>query len=361
MSVLLFIVILVALVIGHEAGHFVAAKLSGMRVPEFGVGFPPRLWGKKIGDTEYTINAIPLGGFVKIHGEDGAEADPGAFSSKPRYAQAATLLAGPFMNLVIAFVLSSVAFMVGIPAAVDSGYGAEHVEGVRVLVTDILPGSPADKAGLKVGDTVTAITEGGTQHAINNPDQISALVQEAEGPVSVSLIRAEKPFSITVSPEKGIITGTPEQQAIGVATNLVGTLRLSFFESIGVGFNETLRNMVGVVQGIGSLIGRAFSLSANLSEVAGPVGIASLTGSAASLGLGAILSFAALISINLGVINLFPFPALDGGRLALLLIEAVSGRRVPAKVSSAINNIGFALLILLMVVITAHDISRLIS
>src|SRR6185369_3240619 len=149
MTVLLFILILLTLVVGHEFGHFFVAKFSGMKVPEFGIGFPPKLWGKKMGETEYTVNALPFGGFVKIVGEeitDEVQSDPAAFGNRPWYLQTLTLLAGPGSNLLIAFLLSTLAFMVGIPAATDAGFPASSISAPQVIVLDVVSDSPAQKA-----------------------------------------------------------------------------------------------------------------------------------------------------------------------------------------------------------------------
>lgn len=364
MGIILFIVIILVLVVGHEAGHFLAAKLSGMRVPEFGVGFPPKLWGKKIGETEYTVNALPFGGFVRIHGEEEGATDPDSFSQKPVIAQALTLLAGPFMNFVLGFLLFALAFMVGVPA-VEGQYPSEDLGHVSVTVTEILSGSPAEKAGLAVGDHIAAIeTKDG--HSIDplTPKSLISAIAAADGPVTLEVIRGSGVSvtdRITISPAPGVIAADPSRRAIGIATDAIGIVRLPFFRAVAEGFNETVAGAVAVVAGIGSLIGGAFTFSGSLSGVAGPVGIASLTGSAAALGLGAVLSFAALISINLGVLNLFPFPALDGGRLALLAIESVARRKVPSRFANAINMLGFALLAILMLAVTAHDIFRLVG
>jgi len=364
MIVLLFILILLGLVVGHEFGHFFVAKLSGMEVPEFGIGFPPRLWGKKIGNTEYTVNALPFGGFVKITGEDmtdETETNPAAFSNRPKYAQALTLLAGPFSNIFIAFLLSSVAFMVGVPAGTDAGYSASQITGARILVVDVVSGSPAERAGIQSGDEVVSLTANGQEHAIAGADEIPNFVQSAQGPVALSLVRDGLPLSVTLSPEKGVVSSEPNTALIGIATAAVGTLHLSFWQAIGAGFNETIDNFKTVFMGILSLIAQVFTFSANFGSVAGPVGIARLVGDAASFGLGSVLSFVALISMNLGVINLFPFPALDGGRFAFLAAETLSRKKIPAKFANIANTVGFALLILLMVVITAHDVFRIFS
>lgn len=362
MSIFIFIVILVALIVGHEAGHLIVAKLSGMKVPEFGIGFPPKLWGKKIGDTEYTVNALPFGGFVKIFGEDDADAaDPRAFARRPKLMQAATLFAGPFSNLLLGFILSAAALMVGVPAIAGQGEYAEHVRGVEVRVIEVLPGSPAENAGLKAGDTVTSVSANGVETAIEKPEDVLAAIASADGPLTVGVLRSGIESDILVTPARGIDPENPERLVIGIASSLVGTLSLPFDKALVAGVTRTFEQTKDILIGLGSLIGQAFTLSADLSSVTGPVGIVSLVGDASGFGLGSILSLAALISMNLAIVNLLPFPALDGGRLAFLLAETVSRRKIPARIADGLNIAGFALLILLMLAVTAQDIFRLLG
>lgn len=366
MTILFFVVILLFLVVGHEAGHFALAKWTGMKVPEFGIGFPPKLWGKKIGDTEYTINALPFGGFVKIYGEDltdeNTEAGSAAFSNRPFLAQAATLLAGPFSNLLIAFFLISAAFMLGMPASADSGFEPAYIHGVKLTVVDTLPDSPAAQAGISPGAEIVSVTEGGKTEAVSSPEEVAdAITAVGAHPVTLGLLENGMSSSVTVTPEKGVDPENPDRLAIGLASASVGTLVLPPLAAFHEGFSETLADIFGVFFGIVSLIWHSLTFSADLSAIAGPVGIASLVGSAASFGVGSVLSFAALISVNLGVINLFPFPALDGGRFVMALYEAISRRRISARIASTINLVGFALLIILMLAVTVHDIARLIS
>ncbi|TAJ16077.1 hypothetical protein EPO56_00040 [Patescibacteria group bacterium] len=360
MAVVLFLVILIVLIVGHEAGHFIVAKLSGMKVPEFGLGFPPKIWGKKIGDTEYTINALPFGGFVKIFGEDDAGvSDPRAFAKRPKILQVATLAAGPFANLVLAFMFATVAFMVGVPTVIDTEYEKSVVRDAKVLLVEILPGSPAQTAGLKAGDEIVSVTSDGTEQLIKNPLDVSDAILNTEGEIVISFIRNKEVQSTTVLPQAGIDPEHPEKRAIGIGPALVGTLSLPIHEAFVKGMTDTVVKTQAIFSGLMSLIGSAFTLTADVSNIAGPVGIVSLVGDASGFGLGSVLLFTALISINLALVNLLPFPALDGGRLALLFIETVIRRPIPPKFSDALNIGGFVLLILIMLAVTAHDVVRL--
>ncbi len=360
MDILIFVVILVALIIGHEFGHLLAAKASGMKVPEFGLGFPPKLWGKKIGNTEYTINALPLGGFVKIVGEDDADAtDPAAFARRPRVLQAATLLAGPLSNIFLGLVLSTLAFMVGIPAIIDSSTNTAHITRPHVLAADVLPKSPAAETGIKAGDEIVSISAKGVSTSIQKPQDVLDAITNAEGTVTLAVRRSGTDMNFVVTPKTGIDSAHPDHAVIGIAPALVGTLSLPIGEAFLAGITDTYQKTKEVAVGVGSLIGHAVTFSADFSQVSGPVGIVSVVGDAAGFGLGSILSLAALISINLGIINLLPFPALDGGRLAFLAVETISRKRIPAKIASTLNMFGFVALIVLMLAVTAHDLFRL--
>jgi regulator of sigma E protease len=361
MSILIFIVMLVALILGHEFGHFVFAKFAKMKVLEFGIGFPPRVWGTKIGETEYTVNALPFGGFVKIFGEDSPDAagDPRSFSERPKLAQALTLAAGPLANLFIAFILFSVAFMVGVPTVFE---GADvYARDARVIVVEVVPGSPAEEAGIEHGDRILSIAANGRTTSIETPEDVVSAVSSATDAVALTLERKGKQVMVSATPVAGLIAEEPWRKALGLAPALVGTLAYPVQKALLRGFVSTVQNTVGVVTGLAHLIGRAFLFSADFSGISGPVGIAGLVGDAAAYGIGAVLSFAALISINLAVINFLPFPALDGGRLALLGVETVMRRKVPRVIANGLNLAGFALLFILMLAVTVHDIGRLVG
>lgn len=362
MSILLFIVILIVLIVGHEFGHLLAAKFVGMRVLEFGIGFPPKLWGKKVGGTEYSVNALPFGGFVRIFGEDAKEAlaDAAAFSNRSPLAQTLVLFAGPLANLVLAFLLLSVALTIGVTTTIGPDTPGT-VSNERVVVVSVVPGSPAESAGAKEGDRIRSITSSGAVTPVVDPDTLIRTIGGATDTVTLEIERAGEVLSLAAEPVLGLIADEPERRALGIGTARIGTVSLPVHEAVIAAFTKTVSNTILIVTGILGLIGEALSLSADLSNVAGPVGIASLVGDAAVFGVGSVLSFAALISINLAIVNLLPFPALDGGRLAFLAAESIFRKKIPLSVSNALNAVGFALLILLMIAVTAQDVARLVS
>lgn len=362
MTVLIFIAVLLLLIIGHEFGHFIAAKLSNMRVDEFGVGFPPKIAGKKVGETEYTLNWLPFGGFVRIRGEDGDDAnDPRAFSNRPAAAQAAVLFAGPFMNIVMAFLLSSGAFMLGTSAVIEDTNAAFITGESKVVIGAVLPDSPAALAGIKAGDAIRTLSSGFETHTIASAEEVSERITASDGPVTLTLARGDEMLQIEVEPVAGLIEDDPSRPAIGVATALVGTISYPPHIALWKGATDTAYDFAFITGSLAALIGDAFTLSADVSNIAGPVGIATLTGEAARFGLGSLLGFAALLSVNLAIVNMLPFPALDGGRLVFLGVETALRRRVPAGVAQAVNTGGFFVLIILMLAVTVGDISRLLG
>jgi regulator of sigma E protease len=353
MTVFIFIAVLLLLIVGHELGHFFAAKWAKMKVLEFGVGFPPKMFGKKFSEdgTEYTINWLPLGGFVRIFGEDARQAeDPQAFPNRPKLHQAFVLFAGPLANIVIAVVLSTIALMIGTLSIVDAD-NAQGAQNTSVMIAEVLPASPADEAGIKPGTRIVSV---------ETPEEFSNLVASSEDDVVVTIQYSGEEKEITVTPVTGLIPDDPERRAIGVATALVGTLAYPPHVALWRAVVDTARDLVFIVVSLGTLIGSAFTLSADVSQIAGPVGIATLTGDAASLGFGALLSFAALLSVNLAVINLLPFPALDGGRLLFLGVEVISRKRIPLNIAATVNTVGFVILLLIMFAVTVQDVGRLL-
>ncbi len=367
MSILLFLVVLLVLIIVHEFGHFIVAKRAGIRVDEFGIGFPPKLFGKRYGETEYTLNALPFGGFVRIFGEnpdtDSLEGPDSARAMvhKPKLIQAAVLFAGVFFNILLAWLLFSVTLFMG-TLAVDDGSNSAYLSDTRLAVTTVLPNSPADGTALSPGDTILSLSVGDTQIEPQTPEEVSAFISEyRSSEITIVTERAGGEISTVVTPQQGIITENPEAPAIGIGMGVVGTLSLPIHLAVWEGLVQTINVLYQVAIGLSTFLFDALLLNADLSTIAGPVGIVSLVGSASALGIIALMNFTAFISLNLAVINLIPFPALDGGRLLFLAIEAVKGSPITPQVANAFNLVGFALLILLMLVVTYNDILRLIG
>ena len=364
MSVIIFIVVLFVLILVHEWGHFIVAKKTGMRVDEFGIGFPPKLYGLKKGETEYTINAFPIGGFVKILGEDGG-ADAGtrgddwnrSFAAKSKWAQAAVLVAGVSMNIIFAWLLLVMVFMIGVPSAVEEGQASDDA---RLVVTEVLADSPADQAGLPVGASITAISASDDSNISPTPSSFASFVGvQGDNELTIEYQIGDEARTVNVTPATGFISDDNERLAIGVALSMVETKQESLVGAIVSASERTYNLLVAITVGITTLIFDAFTFSADFSQVAGPVGIVSLVGDAASFGFTSLLVFTAVISLNLAVINMLPFPVLDGGRLLFVAIEAVIKRPINPIWMARVNFAGFALLIMLMVAVTYSDILKL--
>lgn len=350
----------------HELGHFLVAKAAGVRVDEFGFGYPPR--ALKIGErwgTIFSLNWIPFGGFVKIFGEnyeDGLE-EPGSqkiigknFTQVSKKWQALILAAGVTFNILFAWLLFSLGFVIGLPTSVDNDFGAE-VKNPVLTITGLTEESPAQKSGLKTGDKIMGLSQadGKTLQALSL-ENVSAFIDKSSGPVNLQIDRGGEVLTFQILPETGIVES---RKVIGISMDMVGTLSLPMHRAIYEGGRTTLRLSSLTIQGIAALIGSAVIGKADISQVAGPVGIISLVGDASRLGFAYLITFAALISINLAIINLVPFPALDGGRILFVAIEGTTKKKINPKAAHILNTAGFFLLIIIMLIITYRDILRL--
>lgn len=365
MSILIFIIILLALVLVHEFGHFIVAKRAGIRVDEFAFGFPPRLLSKKFGETRYSFNLLPIGGYVKIFGENPDDvartggADSGrSFIAQSRAIQALVVVAGVVFNLLFAWLLFTGAYMAGVPASTESDEKYPIVD-ARLIVTGVEIGSPAERAGLASGDTLKRLSDGERSVDVVDGDAMIAFISPREGkPVTLTYERANEERSVEVVPVLGI---TETGAAIGIYMDSIGTLKLPPHVALWRGLQKTYEFTVLTVVGITQFLAEALTGRSDFQNVAGPVGIVKEVGNAAGMGASTLIVFTALISINLAVINLIPFPALDGGRLLFILIEALMRRPIAPRVANSLNIAGFALLMLLMIVVTYHDIAKLVQ
>ncbi len=367
MSVLIFFLVLFVLVLVHEWGHFIAAKKTGMRVDEFGIGFPPKLFGKKVGETEYTFNALPIGGFVRIYGENADDAALDAaegsdvtrsFTARPRWAQAVVLVAGVTMNIILAWVLFVGALMIGVPSVVDDTSASSEA---RLLIQSVIPESPAAAAGLVSGSYVESVSVQGETYDRLTAGSFQELTQKNKG---VGMVLTVVPPSgeetvIEVTPEQNAGGATGDRAAIGVSVSLVETQRESLSVALLEATTQTAYMLKAITVGIVTLVIDGIRGQADMSAVTGPVGIVGMVGDAAEFGFTSLLMFTAMISLNLAVINLLPIPALDGGRLVFVAIEAIRRKAISPLWVARVNTVGFVGLMLLMVAVTYRDIVRL--
>jgi regulator of sigma E protease len=361
MSIVLFFIILAVLVLVHEFGHFFAAKRFGVRVDEFGLGFPPRIWGKKFGETVYSINAIPFGGFVKIFGENPDEdsiSGPNkgqSFVNIAKWKQAVVLASGVFMNIVFAWLLFSVAYLSGMTTIV-SGTDAKYVQDEHVIILAALPNSPALKAGFVAGDQVRAFAVNGATTTAPSVEAIQAAVKDSKGKeITFAVDRNADRIYLKAIPEKG----PSGVYVVGVSMDQAGKVVLPFYLAFWEGGRLTIDIFIGIVTNLYTLAHDAILGKADLSQVSGPVGIARLVGDASDLGIIYLLSFTAFISLNLAALNLVPFPALDGGRILFVVIEAIKRSPIKPSIANMTNAVGFGILILLMLFVTYRDILKI--
>ena len=365
MDIIIFIIILLVLVTVHELGHFITAKWFGIRVDEFGFGFPPRAMKLfKRGETEYTLNWLPIGGFVKIFGEEisaesieGPEANR-SFVNKPKWQQAIVLVAGIVANILLAWVLFSVGFASGMPTAVDSVSNPKLLQDKNLVIVTVMPDSPADQAKLISGDKILSLSAGGEKVSDLNPVTLREFIVSHEEKITLEYKRQEAILSTEIVPVTSTADGKP---SIGISMAEIGTLKLPFGKALIEGAKFTWTVTEGTVVGLYGIVHSAVTGAGGVKDaITGPVGMVRIVGDASKFGFAYLLSFAALISVNLAVINLVPFPALDGGRLLFVLIEKIKGSRINPNFANIANMIGFWLLILLMVFVTYNDIAKLI-
>ncbi len=355
-SILLFVVVLSVLVIAHEAGHFFTALKLGMKVEEFGVGFPPRAWSRVKNGIRYSINWIPLGGFVKIKGESGSDRhDPDAFSSKPAWKRLIVLVAGVVMNVILAVVLLSAGYMAGMPQVIDDvDLSGAAVRDQAVHVVGVADASAADVAGIQAGDELASIDD----QTFASADLARAYIQEHHGSMSVEVKRGEDFFTYSITPSA--LAEADGKVVLGVSLVTSGTVAYPWYRAPIEGVKTTAWFTQEIFVAFYNLIKNLVVHQQVSMDLSGPVGIAVMTGEVAKLGFAYLLQFAAVLSINLAVINILPFPALDGGRVFFVLVEVLRRKPVSAKFETVVHNLGFALLMLLVILITYRDLLKFV-
>jgi len=365
-SILIFLLILSVLVLIHELGHFLAAIACGVKTQEFGYGFPPRAIGwtrfrgrwKRVGrkdDTDYprtvwSLNWLPLGGFVRLKGEsvDGID-DPDSMHQKPIWQRVIILAAGVTMNWLLAVALLTIVFSSGALTVLEDLPSGAHISDRKVLVTDVLAGSPAAAAGFQTGDVVIR-----SSSAFTSADGLRNIIHAAgTSTVSLTILRDHAEKTLNVVPAY-----LPEAQrvAIGVSLSDAGIVSFSVPEAFIQAVRYTATLTVVIVKALGGIL-RDIVMTRHVSQdVSGPVGIAVMTGQVAQQGINALLYFAAMLSINLAVVNFLPIPALDGGRVLFLIIEKIRRKPMNRELEIKIHNIAFLVLILLILLVTVRDV-----
>ncbi|KPJ54739.1 MAG: hypothetical protein AMJ37_00055 [Dehalococcoidia bacterium DG_18] len=345
-SILIFLAILIAAIVVHELGHYITAKRSKVTVEELGLGFPPRLLSFKKGETIYSINLIPLGGFCRMAGEEDPDV-PGGLGQKSVRTRLLVLSAGSLFMLLFPLLLLPIAYMIPMARPVEDG-------GVQVISVD--DSSPAKLAGIEKGDIILSIDG----QEVKTTEDIQQVIDANLGKeVTLLLSRDDDPLSITLTPRTE--EETPEGEgAVGIGMGpVMETSAYPPWEAIPKGLGEYGRLWVAAKDALASLIAGEVPLK---DAVAGPIGIAQMTSEVAALGAEPLIRLAALISVSLAIVNLLPIPGLDGGRIVFVAIEGVRrGKRISAKKEGMIHLIGFALLLMLVVLVSYNDVMRLIG
>jgi len=346
MDLIIFIIALSVLVMVHEWGHFIAARKTGVRVEEFGLGLPPRIIGKKIKGTIYSLNWLPIGGFCKLYGEDGDGSGGDAFNHKKPWQKLIIVLGGVIMNLVLAIVIFSVVYTIlGVPKETD-----------RVKVLEVAQNSPAQKAGLKENDWIVKVGD----REIKKTNELIDEVAKYKGK-TVDLTIGESKKIVKVEVRENPPAG---EGAIGVAISNSEMEKIPWYridKGIVAGFKEAYYWGKIIAEGVFKMVGGLFVGNVP-KDVSGPIGMYEATSAInKNQGLLAVVHFFGIVSVNLAIVNVLPFPALDGGRIIFVLYEMIARKKANQKVEVIVNNIGMLILLSLILLITVGDVARLLG
>ncbi len=351
LTLIIFVAILGLLVLSHEFGHFIAARRCGMKVEEFGFGFPPKLFGIKRGDTLYSFNWLPLGGFVKIKGENGeAETESDSFMAKPAWQKTIVLASGVVMNILLAAVLLSVGYMFGLPGSTESAPASAIIQDQRVEIIQAMAGKPAQVAGLQAGDAIIKI-DALEKPTIKQMQDYLAVKNNVE--VAFSIRRGGAVLDKKIKPAYNEDT---KRAGIGVAIAEIGIVKYVWYKAIFHGFADAFIFLKEIFVAFYLLVAGLFAGRGAAEAVTGPVGIAVLTGQVARLGFAYLIQFTAMLSLNLALINILPIPALDGGRILFVWLGKIFRKPVFMRFEQLAHTVGFALLMLLVLAVTVKDL-----
>lgn len=350
MSIIVFIAILALLVLVHEFGHFIAAKKQGVKVEEFGFGLPPRLFGVKIGETLYSINLIPLGGFVKLFGEEYHEIKKStssrAFVNKKPWQKSLIIIAGVIGNFLLGWGLISFLFTQGVPVPTNN-----------VIVESVSKNSPASISGFKENDIIDAINVDGTNYKLKSSTDLVDLSKKYAGQeIQAVVLRNGQQNLLAITPRKN---PPPNQGPLGLAVTSYVEKKFTWYQAPIYGLIESFSITRKIVSELIKAILQLVTFHKPSLDVAGPIGIANFTASAIKFGKNAVLELIALLSFNLAIVNILPFPALDGGRLVFVLYEWITKKRSNQNIEKYANFVGFLILLTLALLISINDIIKL--
>lgn len=387
------LVLFVGLVVVHELGHFLVARRNGVEIEEFGIGFPPAFWRKRVkspkGDYDFTLNALPLGGFVRMKGEHDSDTEPGTFGAAPLWAKTKIMVAGVAMNLVTAFVLLVIGALIGLPQLVDNQFSVTsdahvmHQAAVSVTLNSVTDNSPAARAGLIAGDQIIGLGPKGQIQPVKDDSSLQQLTAQFAGrPVEIQYSRngqttqAETTLNSQATVEAsqktdhptgylGVVLDTTVDSvnvirytwsSPVVAVGLIGQFTALTFQGLG----HALAGVGSIVAGLvtGNNTARVAGQTTASQQVSGPVGIFVILKNGSALGVQYVLFILAIVSLSLAIMNILPIPALDGGRLWFTLIARLFKRRLSERAEELINGIGFLVLIGLIILISIVDVRR---
>ncbi|MFH1509697.1 MAG: site-2 protease family protein [Candidatus Nealsonbacteria bacterium] len=360
-TIIITIVSIIGLLTLHELGHFLIAKYFKIKVEEFGIGYPPKIFGKKIGDTIYSLNWLPFGAFVRIPGPDGEgedTEDSKNYEGRPAWQKAAVLLGGVVSFWIIAAILLTAAFSIGVPRSI-SDTETENLMNVKVQILATSPDSPAEEVGLKSGDAIAGFKIGDLVVPVETVQGVQDFTKEYKGEEVIILInRGEESFEASL-----VLRSDPpgEEGPLGVMIVRTADQSYSWKEAPMLGIKATGDLTIQVVMGWATVLKSLFTGGGVPDGVQfiGPIGIGSLLNQAAKIGVNYFLQFIAMLAIYLAVLNILPIPALDGGRLVFLAIEKIKGSPLNKKVEQRINSTVFFILLLLMAFVTIKDVTNL--
>lgn len=354
-TILIFIAILGLLVFVHELGHFFAARAFGVTVHEFGFGFPPRIFGIRKGSTLYSLNWIPLGGFVKLKGEGGEEAEQkDSFANLPAGKRVIILVNGVLMNIVLAMLLLGIGYGVGSPTVIGADIPpGGNVRDQKIQVVSIADNSPASAVGFEEADVIVSVND----QSVTSVTQIQNIHEESPGAEElVVLRRGDEEIERRITP--AVLDESSGAPVWGVSLVESGIVSYPWYQAVYLGVKQAILIFWEIIKGFALMISNLVVHRQVSADVAGPVGIAVLTGQVANLGFIYLLQFMALLSLNLALVNILPFPALDGGRAFFVLIEKLRGKAMQAKTEALIHNVGFGVLLVFIAIVTVRDVGK---